>query len=261
MSYSSLRKISCLGFTIALLSSFAAPAQAFKLIPLSRIYSPTGSKATQSYEIENTTGEALAVELSTAKREMDLQGVDKLTPADTEFMIYPPQILLQPGESQTVRVTWLGNPNPETELAYRLIAEQLPIKLLPKATNDKSEQLTASVKLQMRYIGSIYIRPAMSQPNVIIDKIESKLDGNKPILEITLENQGSARANLKDGNLQVISNLNTSTAITLTAAQLGFNERPTLLAKHKRQIRVPYPVGLSHGELSGRLLLPNQAKY
>lgn len=240
------------------------PAHAFKLIPLSRVFSPTGPNAVQSYEIENNTGEPLAVELNIVKREMSLQGVDKLIPANDDFMIYPPQILLQTGESQTVRVTWLGDPKPAQELAYRLIAEQLPINLAPTG-GTASEAPTksgfnTSIKIKMRYQGSIYIRPSQAQPNVVIERIEPKMENGKSILAITLQNQGSARANLKEGQLQLKVGTQDRSIVTLTAAQMGLNERPTLLAKQQRQILIPYPTGLAQGEILGTLTLPYQKR-
>jgi fimbrial chaperone protein len=259
-----MRRFTLFGLSISSLLLLAMPAQAFKLLPLSQVFAPTGAKATQSYEIENTTGETLAVELTTVKREMDLKGVDKLIPANDEFMLYPPQVLLQPGERQTVRVTWLGNPQPEQELAYRLIAEQLPIDLAKKEENVKSEKFSTSIKIQMRYLGSIYIRPNAAKPQVVVEKIETKSEEGKPMLAIMLNNQGNARANLKDGIIEVNHGQATK-SIRLTPQQTGFNERPTLLAKHKRQILIPYPAELSKSALpsdvSAKLELPNQAKY
>jgi fimbrial chaperone protein len=258
-----MRHFSLLGVSLfSLLLVVALPAQAFKLIPLSRVFAPAGPNAIQSYEIENTTGEPLAVELNIVKREMNLQGIDKLIPANDDFMIYPPQVLLQPGENQTVRVTWLGDPKPVQELAYRLIAEQLPINLAPTrgtlpVPNAKSS-FSTSIKIKMRYQGSIYIRPSQAQPDVVLERIEPKVENGKSMLAITLHNQGTARANLKDGQLQLKVVSQNQPSVTTTAAQMGLNERPTLLAKQKRQVLIPYPATLPQGEILGTLTLPYQ---
>jgi fimbrial chaperone protein len=258
-----MRRFLLLGISLfSLLLSAALPAQAFKLIPLSRVFAPSGPNAIQSYEIENTTGEPLAVELNIVKREMSLQGVDKLIPANDDFMVYPPQVLLQPSERQTVRVTWLGDPKPTQELAYRLIAEQLPINLAPTsgtlpAPNDKSH-FSTNIKITMRYQGSIYIRPSQAQPNVVIERIEPKLENGKSMLSIILQNQGTARANLKEGQIQLKVASQNLPSLTLTAVQMGLNERPTLLAKQKRQILIPYPAALPQGEILGTLSIPYQ---
>jgi fimbrial chaperone protein len=257
-----MRRFSLLSISLfSLLLSMTLPAQAFKLIPLSRVFAPTGPNAIQSYEIENTTGKPLAVELNIVKREMSLQGMDKLIPANDDFMIYPPQVLLQPGENQTVRVTWLGDPKPTQELAYRLIAEQLPINLTTNTGTfpDSKSGFSTNIKIKMRYQGSIYIRPSQAQPNVIIEQIEPKLENGKSMLAITLQNGGTARANLKEGQLQLkVAASQNMPSVTLTADQMGLNERPTLLAKQKRQILIPYPATLPQGEITGTLVLPYQ---
>ncbi|MBE9029817.1 molecular chaperone [filamentous cyanobacterium LEGE 11480] len=230
-------------------------AQAFRLKPISRVFRPTGTESTQSYEIHNTTKALLAVEVNTAKRSMNLQGKETLTPADDDFMIYPPQILLKPGESQTVRVTWLGNPKPEQELAYRLIAAQLPINLEPKKIQATGTQVSAGVKLAMRYEGSLYIRPFQAKADVVVEKMEAKMQGAKRMLAVTLHNRGTSRAILLDSQLELNGGI---PAKVFTANEMNVIKQPVLLVNHKRQILVPYPVGATEGSFTGKLRLDDK---
>lgn len=70
-------------------------------------------------------------------------------------MVFPEQIVLQPGESQSVRVQWSGDSVPATEVAYRLMAEQLPIDLGTEGAN------RSGLKLEMvKYLGRALVRPA-----------------------------------------------------------------------------------------------------
>ncbi|NJN49341.1 MAG: molecular chaperone [Alkalinema sp. RL_2_19] len=188
--------------------------------PISRVFTPTGANATQSYEIKNTTKELLAIEVSTAKRSMDLQGKETLTSADEDFMIYPPQILLKPGESQTVRVTWLGDPQPQHELAYRLIAEQLPIDLDQPAAKPTSKQGSAKVKLTMRYEGSLYIRPSLAAADVIVEQIATQQNGTEAMLAVTLHNRGTSRAILTNAQLQLTDGQQSHTLTATESSEL-----------------------------------------
>jgi fimbrial chaperone protein len=237
---------------ISLIITGVTPARAFKLEPISRVFTPTGANATQSYEIKNTTKELLAIEVSTAKRSMDLQGKETLTPADEDFMIYPPQILLKPGESQTIRVTWLGDPQPQHELAYRLIATQLPIDLDKPTTKPTTKQGSASIKLTMRYQGSLYIRSSLAQSDVVVESIETQRNGAQPMLAVTLHNRGTSRAILTDAQLQLTDGKQSH---SFTATEMNLLKQPVLLANQKRQVLIPYPVGLTTAQFTGQLIL------
>lgn len=249
------RSLPVLGFSLGLLLSVASPSSAFKLEPISHVFAPSGPRATQSYEVRNTTNDLVAIEVSTAKREMDLQGKEMLTPAGDDFMIYPPQILLKPGESQTVRVTWLGDPQPDQELAYRLIAAQLPVDLDPKKDDKDMQLANVKVKLAMRYEGSLYIRPTAATADVVIEQIMPKMDGDRKMLAITFHNQGTSRAILNEAQVRLTSN---SQSQTFTAETIGLNKVPVLLANEKRQILIPQPAGFDTANLSGTVTLGKQ---
>ena len=141
-------------FIFFVVLSSISPALAFKLEPISKVFEPAGAGATQSYKIINDTSEQIAVELSMVKRKISLEGQESTEKADDDFLVYPSQIILPPQGVQSVRVTWLGNPNPEKELNYRIIAEQLPINL-KDTQQSQSQAIAAGIKITFRYIGSV----------------------------------------------------------------------------------------------------------
>jgi len=220
-----------------LLASAVFPASAFQLRPMSREFTPSGNGSTQSYDIVNDSTEPLAVEMSMFSRQMDVDGVETQTKADDDFLIYPSQIVLKPGETQTVRVTWLGNPQPATELAYRLAAAQVPIELGSPDTNQTTA--TGAVKVLLRYLGSVYIHPENTAPKVVLDSVVPQTNANGTGLEITLNNQGNARAFLKDFRLHLVSS--TGTPMEVTPEQLKDISNTTILAGHQRRYFLPYP--------------------
>jgi len=105
--------------------SFAAAT--FRLLPMEMKLAPSGRGATQSFQVESTGDQPVAVQIHTAVRQVGLDGTETYPESEKDFLVYPPQILLKPGTQQTVRVTWLGESKPAKELAYRIIAEQLPL--------------------------------------------------------------------------------------------------------------------------------------
>ena len=222
------------------------PSFAFKIEPISRTFAPTGSESTQSYDLVSDKPESQAVELSVVKREMDLDGKETYIPADDDFLIYPLQVILKAGTTQTVRVTWVGEPNPKQELAYRLVSQQVPINF-KKPEVGKSTTLTAKVEVIIKYMGSLYIRPADVQPKVILESIIAQTDKGKPAIAMILDNQGSGRASLANYSLNLTS---AGKTVILKPDQLKEVTNQNILANHKRRFIFPHPADLPQGTVT-----------
>lgn len=237
-----------LSFIFFIILSGISPALAFRLEPISRVFEPAGAGATQSYEVINDTAEQIAVEVSMAERKISLEGQETTESADDDFLVYPSQIVLPPQGVQSVRVTWLGNPNPEKELAYRIIAEQLPINL-NNPEESQAETTSGAIKVMFRYIGSVYIRPKNTQSKVVLNGIthEKGTDGNDRLV-ITFENQGTRRAVLSELNLNLTSQ---GSQLTLKPEQLEGVNNGVILAGNQRRFSMPWPQQLPIGEVTG----------
>ena len=236
-----------LSFIFFIILSGISPALAFKLEPISRVFEPAGAGATQSYEVINDSDEQIAVELSMAERKISLEGQETTESADDDFLVYPSQIVLPPQGVQSVRVTWLGNPNPEKELAYRMIAEQLPINL-NNPEESQAETTSGAIKVMFRYIGSVYIRPKNAESKVVLNGIthEKGTDGNDRLV-ITFENQGTRRAVLSELNLNLTSQ---GSQLTLKPEQLEGVNNGVILAGNQRRFSMPWPQQLPIGEVT-----------
>ncbi|MCB8775916.1 molecular chaperone [Planktothrix agardhii] len=235
-------------FILFIILSGISPALAFKLDPISRVFEPAGAGATQSYEVINDSAEQIAVELSIAERKISLEGQETTESADDDFLVYPSQIVLPPQGVQSVRVTWLGNPNPEKELAYRIIAEQLPINL-NNPEESQAETTSGGVKVMFRYMGSVYIRPKNAESKVVLNGIthEKGTDGNDRLV-ITFDNQGTRRAVLSELNLNLTSQ---GSQLTLKPEQLEGVNNGVILAGNQRRFSIPWPQQLPIGEVTG----------
>jgi fimbrial chaperone protein len=226
------------------------PSFAFKIEPISRIFTPTGSESTQSYDLVSDKPESQAVEMSVVKREMDLDGNETYIPADDDFLIYPPQVILKAGTTQTVRVTWVGEPDPKQELAYRLVSQQIPINLKKPEVNNPTTPLTtpkAQVEILIKYMGSLYVRPADVQPKVVLESIIAQTDKGKPAIAMILDNQGSGRASLANYSLNLTS---AGKTVILKPDQLKEVTNQNILANHKRRFIFPHPADLPQGTVT-----------
>ena len=223
------------------------PAWAFQLSPISQVFAPIGNNATKSYEVINDSDERIAVEVSVVERDMDINGQEFYESADEDFLIYPPQMILGPQEVQTVRVTWLGEPQPSEELAYRLVAEQLPINLIDPNV-ETIDRPTGSVQILLRYLGSLYVRPENVEADVQFVSVENTTnERGEAQVAITLTNQGTASAHLRDLQVTLAAQ---GTTVKLTPEQLEGMAGHAILAGHQRRFVLPRPTNLPNGPIT-----------
>lgn len=224
----------------------AASAFAFKLSPMVMSLEPTGRGASAVFRVENDSDQPVTVEISMAQRVMDLDGKESTVPEEEGFSVYPPQVLLGPRKSQAVRVRWLGDPQPKTELAYRIIAEQLPVSLT------KAEQ-GAKINLVVRYLGSVYVAPKGVKPDVVLEAVSAdKGKDDERKLVIVLHNRGTAHTTLDNLEMDVTAGGQTGTEKTslhLKPEELKGMAFENILAGHKRRFVLAWPKGLGDGPL------------
>jgi fimbrial chaperone protein len=240
-----------------LFSAFPSSSQvetAFLFSPMLSNFAPAGQKANQTFLVKNTGKKSTAIQIRMVKREMDLDGKEINTNADDDFILYPPQMLVKAGESQTVRVTWVGDASPSKELSYRIIAEQLPIDLTE--ITQTQGNTTVSIKVLFQYKGSVYIVPPNVSPNVSLEsavcQVETDKAGKKDNkLQLTFANQGTAHALLTNLRLNLAPVGKESNPIKLEAKQLIGVNGENMLAGSKRRFSLPCPVGLPNEKLSG----------
>jgi fimbrial chaperone protein len=218
---------------------------AYQLQPISRVFAPSGSKATQAFEIVNDGAERIALTVSFATLERDESYAETNRNADDEFLAYPAQMIVAPGARQSVRVTWLGTPHPTRELAYRIIVTQVPIGRLDRGVADDTPR--GQVRIVMTYRGTLFIRPPNAAPKIELRTAVAATDrdGNAA-LAITLENTGTAVGLVKSCAVRVTPTEG-GAAIELSPAELR-NTR--VLGGSRRRCVVPWPTGLPAGRVT-----------
>ena len=166
-----------------LILAAAAPALAFEMTPLELGLDPAGRKSAGSFRIVNFDARPIAVEVGVFTREMTDEGSDILRPADDDFIVYPPQMIVMPGQTQTLRVQYVGDPVDGVERAYRLIAEQLPIDL-----GDERDRDGGSITLLVRYVASLYVGPPSASPAL---RVIAAVPAPRERMRVVLANEGT----------------------------------------------------------------------
>ncbi|HTI99467.1 MAG TPA: fimbria/pilus periplasmic chaperone [Dongiaceae bacterium] len=223
----------CLGLGLALVS-----ARAFTLTPISATLAPAGHGAAASFRVENSSSNRVAFQITMITREMDEDGNETYEPATNFFTVFPPQGIIPAGQRQNIRVVWKGPTEVTNELAYRIVAEELPVTLDP-------EQNESRIKLLVRYMGTVYVTPRRAKAElqlVSLTKVAPGTAGTNNYV-LTLRNAGTAHQGLKNPVLKITAAPGAVT--TLDAAQLDTVTGQNILARHTRHFPVRLPEGFT----------------
>jgi fimbrial chaperone protein len=224
---------------IAVACAIALPASAYRVVPLTLELAPSGRNAQASFRIINDGEQAIAIQVSVAKRTIAEDGTDSTASSEDEFVVFPPQMVLRPGQSQAVRVQWKGDPNPAGELPYRIVTEQLPINLQRERTGG------AQVALLLRYEGTLYVVPEGAKAAIGVQeaRAETGPDGQRR-LSVLVANTGNKHAIL--GNLKVTVQGGGQTVV-LEGEQATGMAGANVLAGAKRRFTIPLPATIPVG--------------
>jgi fimbrial chaperone protein len=215
---------------------------AYQLVPISRVFAPTGSKATQSFEIMNDSTERIALTVSFATLERDESYAETNRDAGDEFLAYPAQMILAPGGRQTLRVTWLGAPDPTRELVYRIIVTQVPIEQLGGA--HVADAPKGQVRMMLSYRGTLFIRPPKAAPDIAPQAVAPAIDAaGRRSLAITLANAGTAVGLVKSCTVSAVP-ADGGAAIALSPTELAALRNTRVLGGGRRRYVVPWPDGV-----------------
>lgn len=181
--------------SILILSVFySLNSYAFKFSPMSTTIGVKENANSTLFYLENDSDQPIAVTATLLKREMNLEGVESNSKIGEELAIYPSQLIIPANEKRSVKVTWIGKNLPKAELAYRLVAEQLPIDI------EKDKKKKASIKVLLRYVAALYVNAEDFSSDISFKKLEVS---DKQV-SFTIGNAGKAHQVLSNLELKVI---------------------------------------------------------
>lgn len=240
------RKMGIIGLMMALLIS-AGPSSAYEVNPMVIELRPSGQGSSASGVITNSHDVPIAIEIQIFSRTQNPDGSDDLVPENEDIIVTPPQVVIQPGESQTFRVSWVGEQTPDRERAYRLVTNQLPIRF----RQEKRENYVAEVTMRYRYEVALYVQPQGTTPRAQLRSARVFDDAEHGrVLEVTITSDGTRRAILENPQLQLASG---GASFSVDTAELAPLVGLNVLPGSTRIVRMPAPAGLPLGDLTGEL--------
>lgn len=242
-----MRRIPSLLLIAVLFAVAVGDASAFRFSPFRSKFEPAGSESNQLFMVENNTGVPVSVQIRIANRQINVDGGETIRDNEKDFAIFPAQMILQSHSSRSVRVQWIGDPNLKEEIAYRIIAEQLPVNL----SQDKPK--SSSVKFLVSYHGALFVTPPGLFQNVRLDFFGIPQDPEqKGMLELVLHNRGTQHALLRNLKLEIKDDAGNAVTLDDEKALKGLMNE-TILAKQRRRFLLPWPKAL-HG-------MPKQVEF
>lgn len=208
---------------------YSASTFAFKFSPMSATLGAKGKETSSLFYLENDSEQPIAIQVTVAKREMDQNGNETNSAIGNEITLFPSQLIIPPNEKRSVKVSYVGKETLEKELAYRLIAEQLPIDL------EKGKNKKASIKVLLRYMAALYVSTDQFESDVKLASLK-KTDGKK--ISFEFENNGKKHQVLANLHLK-ITDEKKKKDISLSPEDLKGMSGENILAQSKRIFILP----------------------
>ncbi|MBA2127419.1 molecular chaperone [Hyphomicrobium methylovorum] len=184
-------------FVLAVLIAFLAAdaAQAMSVSPTEIEMSTVGGKSRAQIGVTNDGDLPLPVELVLNKLTLDEASGRTLSAAGDEFLVFPPQAMIAPGETQVFRLQWVGEPDIAASKSYLMSVSQVPVKF-------KGARSQVQVVVGLGVV--VNVAPPSGTPNlrVVAAGISNDRGGHRHPT-ITVENTGNVHALLSRATIDV----------------------------------------------------------
>jgi fimbrial chaperone protein len=142
----------------------ASAALAMRVSPMIVEMGTNGTNGVARVEVQNLNQTKLPYETHVTLITFHEDGTITETPADDDFLVFPPQGVLLPGARQVIRVQWVGPPL-DASRAYYLSVNQLPVDLDATAEADSAPAAQLQIVYHMKAL--VVVSPPGATPNVL----------------------------------------------------------------------------------------------
>ncbi|MBX9813093.1 MAG: pilus assembly protein PapD [Proteobacteria bacterium SG_bin5] len=174
----------------------SVPALAMSVQPVVIDLKLLGSGSSQTISVENSFSGQLPVELKVTELNFSADGLVTTGKESTDLLVFPPQSIIPPGQTQNFRVQYVGDPDIKKSKHYYVTVAQLPIKL-PDGQS--------GVQILYNFQVLVSIAPLGVAPQLKVTGARvGKDDKGKPVPEITFNNGSAAHGYVSAGRLRII---------------------------------------------------------
>jgi P pilus assembly chaperone PapD len=190
-----LGAVAAASMVLASLAGSSTVAVAMTVQPVVIDLKPTGRGMSQVVTVQNTFANPLPVELRAEELSFDDKGAHPQNTPTNDLLIFPPQAVIQPGDTQTFRIQWVGDPALAQSKHYYVTVAQMPVKL-PEG------QSAIQILYNFQVLASI--SPIGGKPGLAMSKAEIGEDASgKPIPIVYVANASNTHGYLSRGRLRI----------------------------------------------------------
>ena len=228
-------------------------AEAMTVQPVVIDLQTAGRDMSQTITVENTFATPLPVELTVQELELGTDGVKQTGKDPGDLLVFPPQAIIQPGQTQTFRVQYVGDPALAKSKHYYVTVAQLPIKL-PEGQS--------AIQILYNFQVLISVAPGGVKPKIAVQSAEigTSADG-KPVAILTVVNDSPAHGYLSNGRIRLVEKDKSGAQVfsrTLSAAEIqqtmGFG---LIGGGQTRRVTVPLILPSAEGTVEASYSLEN----
>lgn len=181
---------------VAIAAAVSVAAYAMVVQPVVIDLTASGRTMSQVITVENTFDKPLPVEMRIEGLDLTPDGVNATGEDPGELSVFPPQALIQPGQRQSFRVQYVGDPALARSKHYFVTAAQLPVQ-----TNDTQ----SNVQLLYNFQVLVSVSPDGAKPALSIASAEIGKDAEgNPAPVIAVANASAAHGYVSRGRVRVI---------------------------------------------------------
>ena len=174
----------------------APAARAMTVQPVVIDLQTSGRSMSQVVTVENTFANPLPVELTVQELELTADGVKQTGKDNGDLLVFPPQALIAPGQTQTFRVQYVGDPDLKRSRHYYITVAQLPVKL---------PQGQSAIQILYNFQVLVSVEPQGLKPAITVTSATIGHDAKgKPVPLLTVDNPSGAHGYLASGHLRIV---------------------------------------------------------
>jgi fimbrial chaperone protein len=242
-----LRTVGALSILVAL-GVPATGVNATTVRPLVIDLVTTGRGMNQIISVENTSATALPVELTV--RELSIHaGETRIGGEDPgDIVVFPPQAGIQPGQTQTFRIQYVGDPALARSKHYYVTVAQVPVR---GREGESGVQVVFNFQVLVN-VGPQGMRPALRVQSAEIGRNEA----GQPVPVVTLANDSATYGFLSRGSLRLIERDRAGREVfrrTLSGPEIGQSVGMGLInSGEQRRFALPSVLPLESGTIEVR---------
>jgi fimbrial chaperone protein len=202
----------------------------------------SGRNASQVVRVQNTFATA---ELRVEELSLDANGVKSTGKDPGDLVVFPPQRVIQPGQTQSFRIQYVGDPAMARSKHYYVTIAQLPVKM-PAGQS--------SIQVLYNFQVLVSVSPTGAKPSLKVMKTEiARNAAGRPVAALTVTNSSAAHGYFSDGQLRLVQRDAAGKEVfrkTYTGPEiqqmLGFG---LVGAGHTRRLTMPVELPVNGGRL------------